>query len=96
MIESLKRTEHLVPKPRTAPAIGPTSSIDNQSRDTQSRHGAESRTLKHANALADAGRLREAVQYCEQYLQHDGTSVDGHYLLGLLRDSLGEASEAIA
>lgn len=45
--------------------------------------------------LADAGRLVEAAASCEQYLKTEGASARWYYLLGLIRDSQGQAEEAV-
>ena len=46
--------------------------------------------LVFARSLADAGRLEEAVERCEQDLKQRGPSSEAYYLLGLLRDATGD------
>jgi chemotaxis protein methyltransferase WspC len=50
--------------------------------------------LRSAQILADAGRLREAAECCEDYLRRHGPGSEAYYLLGLLRDSLGDQQSA--
>ncbi|MFP7754750.1 CheR family methyltransferase [Thermodesulfobacteriota bacterium B35] len=45
--------------------------------------------------LADTGRLAEAAASCEHHLKKDGPSARWYYLLGLIRDSQGQAEEAV-
>ncbi len=51
-------------------------------------------SLEAARQLADAGRMAEAAPLCEAYLREQGDSAEGHYLLGLIRDVLGDAQSA--
>ena len=48
--------------------------------------------LDKARALADAGRLKEASEACENYLRRSGPSAQAFYLLGLVRDAVGDPS----
>lgn len=48
--------------------------------------------LDHAKALADSGRFAEAAAACEACLRRDRESAPVHYLLGLVRDAVGEPS----
>jgi chemotaxis protein methyltransferase WspC len=57
---------------------------------------ADSHALDIARAEADAGNLREAIQRCQDYLQRQNTSADGHYLLGQLQDAVNDDRAAIA
>jgi chemotaxis protein methyltransferase WspC len=50
--------------------------------------------LEEAARLADEGRLMEAVKQCEADLQAHGPSARALYLLALMRDALGDQSEA--
>ncbi|MES1262694.1 MAG: protein-glutamate O-methyltransferase CheR, partial [Acidobacteriota bacterium] len=50
--------------------------------------------LGTARRLADAGRLREAAEWCEKELQREPHSAPTWYLLGLVRDALGETQRA--
>jgi chemotaxis protein methyltransferase WspC len=51
--------------------------------------------LETAHRLADAGRLTEAADVCTAYLRDYGTSAEAFYLLGLIQDARGVASEAV-
>jgi chemotaxis protein methyltransferase WspC len=44
--------------------------------------------------LADAGRILEAVEGCERHLELHGPSSEGYYLLGLLKDTVGNGKGA--
>lgn len=50
--------------------------------------------LENARHLADAGRLSEAAAACEAHLRSDGASAAGYYLLGLVRDAMGDQRQA--
>jgi chemotaxis protein methyltransferase WspC len=52
--------------------------------------------LEAARRLADAGRLEEATQWCETNLLEHGPSSEAYYLLGLLRDAIGDRNGAAA
>ncbi len=45
--------------------------------------------LETARQLADAGRLREAAEICEDHLRQSRVSAEAHYLLGFVRDASG-------
>jgi chemotaxis protein methyltransferase WspC len=51
-------------------------------------------TLATASALADAGRLGDAAAACERLLREHGATAAVYYLLGLVRDALGEPARA--
>jgi chemotaxis protein methyltransferase WspC len=46
-------------------------------------------------ALADQGRLEEAARHGENYLRLHGPSVQAYYLLGLVHDAGGRATDAV-
>lgn len=46
-------------------------------------------------ALADQGRLVDAARRCEEILRRDGPSARAYYLLGLVRDAAGSATDAV-
>jgi chemotaxis protein methyltransferase WspC len=52
--------------------------------------------LLEARRLADAGRLAEAVQRCENHVREKGPSAEAFHLLGLLHDAAGRGGEAVA
>jgi chemotaxis protein methyltransferase WspC len=52
--------------------------------------------LEAARRLADAGRLQEAGAWCETNLLEQGPSSETYYLLGLVRDAMGDGDGAAA
>jgi len=50
--------------------------------------------LETVRRLADAGRLREAVESCQSYIRQHGPSAEAYYLLGLVRDAIGDQHAA--
>jgi chemotaxis protein methyltransferase WspC len=52
--------------------------------------------LEAARSLADAGRLQEAGAWCETNLIEQGPSSETYYLLGLVRDAIGDREGAAA
>jgi chemotaxis protein methyltransferase WspC len=52
--------------------------------------------LEVARRWADAGRLQEAAAWCETNLIEQGPSSDTYYLLGLVRDAMGDRDGAAA
>ena len=48
--------------------------------------------LERARGLADAGRLGEAAEICETQLREHGPSAQAYYLLGLVRDAVGDGT----
>jgi chemotaxis protein methyltransferase WspC len=64
------------------PAVDPVSSV---------RVTAD---LATARRLADAGRLQEAADWCENDLQQPTSSPEAWYLLGLVRNALGDEGKA--
>jgi len=50
--------------------------------------------LRTASGLADAGRLQEASEVCENHLRHHGPSAEAYYLLSLVRDAMGNWQDA--
>ena len=52
--------------------------------------------LEAARKLADAGRLQEAGAWCEANLLEKGPSSETYYLLGLVRDGIGDRTGAAA
>ena len=52
--------------------------------------------LETARRLADAGQLQEAAACCEKNLLEKGPSPEGYYLLGLVRDAIGDRDGAAA
>jgi chemotaxis protein methyltransferase WspC len=52
--------------------------------------------LESARQLGDAGQLHEALRVCREYLQLVPDSSEGHFLLGVLHDALGEVELAVS
>jgi chemotaxis protein methyltransferase WspC len=52
--------------------------------------------IDEALRFADQGRLGEAAERCEEFMQAHGPSAKAFYLLGLVRDASGESQEAAA
>lgn len=50
--------------------------------------------LAVASGLADSGQLRQAAKVCETYLREQGASSEGYYLLGIVRDAMGDEARA--
>jgi chemotaxis protein methyltransferase WspC len=45
--------------------------------------------LGNARRLADAGRLREAAESCEDHVRQGAPSAEAYHLLGVIRDAMG-------
>jgi chemotaxis protein methyltransferase WspC len=52
------------------------------------------RELDEARVLADQGRFQEAAERCDVYLRKHGPTAEVCFLLGLVRDANGHASDA--
>jgi chemotaxis protein methyltransferase WspC len=50
--------------------------------------------LHEAEELANAGRLSEAAMLCESLLRTNTTWLEAHFLLGVVRDALGDFESA--
>jgi chemotaxis protein methyltransferase WspC len=50
--------------------------------------------LENAQRLADTGMLAEAGELCEAHLREQGQSWEAYYLLGLVRDGMGDGNHA--
>jgi chemotaxis protein methyltransferase WspC len=92
---------------RARPARG--TPLDSRSTSEPRRHAQEpvftpvlspsskaAPSLEMVRVLADEGRLEEAACSCERVLERQGPSSEGYYLLGLVRDALGNTNDAIA
>jgi chemotaxis protein methyltransferase WspC len=51
--------------------------------------------LNEARRLADKGQLDEALALCTACLAKDGASAEAHYLLGVVRDAMGDGPGAL-
>jgi chemotaxis protein methyltransferase WspC len=78
-----------------APSIAPTAKRPLQPLDlTPQPTNAARDSLQAAHALADAGRLADAVTSINVYLEHHAPHADAFYLLGVLADASGETNAA--
>ncbi len=77
--------------PRLAPKRPARKQADRTPPPVSPKPSAE---LKIARALADAGSLVEASRECEAYLREHGACAAGYYLLGVVRDAMGDQSRA--
>jgi chemotaxis protein methyltransferase WspC len=71
----------------------PVSSVSPEPSARQTERPAE---LVEAQALADQGRFEEAADRCDVHLRKYGPTADACFLLGLVRDARGRASDAEA
>jgi chemotaxis protein methyltransferase WspC len=78
-------------KPSVARAKRPVASVE---RGEPSREGAPAETLDGIRALADAGRLGEAMTACEAWLEQHPTSSEGQFLLGITASAAGHSTLA--
>lgn len=53
-------------------------------------------SLRQIAAMADQGRVQDALAQCQAHLDTHGASADGLHLLGLLQDAAGDARQAQA
>lgn len=58
--------------------------------------GSAAAALRKIEALADQGRVRDALAQCRAHLDVHGASADALHLMGLLQDAAGDAREAQA
>lgn len=78
-------------RPRTTPVSGPLVSVPTAPVPTASVLKSD---LAIVRRLADGGRIREAAEACEHHLELHGPSSEGYYLLGLLKDAVGNGKGA--
>jgi chemotaxis protein methyltransferase WspC len=79
----------------TTPRPAPKPSARKQLDRTQAPVPAKPKPdLKIASRLADAGDLVEAARECETYLREQGACAAGYYLLGIVRDAMGDRERA--
>jgi chemotaxis protein methyltransferase WspC len=58
--------------------------------------GSAAAALRKIEALADQGRVRDALAQCRAHLDVHGASADALHLMGLLQDAAGDVREAQA
>ena len=66
--------------------------VKSQTRKSTKQPVVES--LRPAEKLVNEGRYEEAQQFCCEYLKHHPDSAQGHYLLGLIKNTTGEQKTA--
>ncbi|HEB68159.1 MAG TPA: tetratricopeptide repeat protein [Desulfobulbus sp.] len=69
------------PEPSPPPSLPPTENDDDM--------------FETVLLMADTGKLEQAAEACEQHLQNSGPSSRWYYLLGVIRDSLGQPEAAV-
>jgi chemotaxis protein methyltransferase WspC len=69
-------------------------SLLNASPAPAARQADRPAELEEARALADQGRFEEAAALCDVHLRKHGPTADACFLLGLVRDARGSASDA--
>jgi chemotaxis protein methyltransferase WspC len=79
------------PMPRPIPAKSRSVSVQTS---VQTSAPSLVHDLETARRLADAGRLREAVECCENHLKQGEPTSEAYYLLGLVRDAGGDQNNA--
>jgi chemotaxis protein methyltransferase WspC len=72
------------------PVAAPSQPIPRTARPAAGRPGG----LDEAVRLADEGHLVEAASCCEEHLRQHGPSAKAFYLLGLVHDAVGHATDA--
>ena len=58
--------------------------------------GGAQASLRHIAALADQGRVQDAMAQCRAHIDRHGASAEALYLQGLLQDAAGDARQAQA
>ena len=80
-------------KPPSKAAAKPSRNIQHSAREPVEKPTVN---LEFVQRLADAGRLADAVIACEAHLHEHGASAGAYYLLGLVRDAMGNDQQAAA
>jgi chemotaxis protein methyltransferase WspC len=83
-------------KPRSHRPETPRVPVDLPQRAVSSRpeheFAARVTDLAVARQLADAGRFEEATAICENHVRKEGPTAQAYYLMGLLRDAMGDST----
>lgn len=82
----------VAPVPRSLPAR-PAKTVPFQARAIPGEQ--KEKKFVQVRQLADAGKLEEAARQSEEHLREHGPSAEWYYLLGIIRDSLGQPDEAL-
>ena len=80
--------------PHRAPEPLPFSDVRHAIPETPADSSSPDNLLQQAFRLADEGNLGEAAEQCEALLTTQANQADAYYLLGLIRQSTGNLSEA--
>lgn len=64
--------------------------------DSAAGQGGAQAALRHIAALADQGRVQDAMAQCRAHIDKHGASAEALYLQGLLQDAAGDARQAQA
>jgi chemotaxis protein methyltransferase WspC len=80
----------VAPMPRSVP-VRPVKTMPPPARAIS----VEQKEFVQVRQLADAGKLAEAARQSEEHLRQHGPSAVWYYLLGIIRDSLGQPDEAL-
>ncbi|MFM0086941.1 chemotaxis protein CheR [Paraburkholderia sediminicola] len=83
-----------IPQPTPKPSSAVSQSHEFMSPHVTSPTNAARDTLQAAHALADAGRLTEAANAINVYLEQHAPHADAFYLLGVLADASGDTNLA--
>jgi chemotaxis protein methyltransferase WspC len=91
------RSEPL-PNRTASPAAATGSAVPDMKQETalaRPPEDTELASLAAARRLGDAGKLHEALHVCGEYLRRVPKSAEGHFLVGVLYDALGQMDLAI-
>lgn len=83
-------SEHFIPD-------APTSHIPSSRKYACNKNSKKSpHLLDHVESLANEGSYKEAIEKCESYLLECPDSEKAHFLLGVLKQAIGDEYEAEA
>jgi chemotaxis protein methyltransferase WspC len=77
------------------PVPTPLARVAPAAPSTSSQREPEPSSLVVARRLGDAGNLHDALRVCGEYLHKVPDSAEGHFLLGVLQDALGDLHLAV-
>ena len=91
------RPEPLPKKPVSPAVVTSNAALDmkQESAVAPPPEDTELASLAAARRLGDAGKLHEALHVCGEYLRRVPKSAEGHFLVGVLYDALGQMDLAI-
>jgi chemotaxis protein methyltransferase WspC len=101
-LASLKPSVNSRPEPLPKKPVSPAVVTSNAALDMKQESAVapppedtELASLAAARRLGDAGKLHEALHVCGEYLRRVPKSAEGHFLVGVLYDALGQMDLAI-